>query len=237
MSIEFWAAGNILGGTATTLAPVAPTLNANDVMIVQIANLDNAVISAPDSTWTLINQLDNGAGFRSTCFWKLAVAASSGAAFTFTGFTNAVGNCGVITAFRGCNPTNPIGTATSSANASADAVTYATLTPLRNDGAVVALGFYGDDATAVGAMTGTTPTMAITVDLEVTSGTGMSLFQHWGKLGMGGAVGAISSPSNSTTDAVNNGILVELFTADLGGSRIGPGSIMYPRLERTRTPF
>ena len=74
MGAVFWAAGSAVSGTATTLALVAPTLNVNDIIIAQIASQDNDAAATPDATWTIINELNNGTGLRSSLYWKRAVA-------------------------------------------------------------------------------------------------------------------------------------------------------------------
>ena len=234
MGARFWAAGSAVSGVATTLALVAPTLNVNDIIIAQIASQDNDAAATPDSTWTIINELNNGTGLRSSLYWKRAVAGSSGATFTFTGLAGTTSNMGILTAYRGCKADNsPIGNITSSANVSADAVTYATLTPLANSGAIIAAGFYADNATTAGTITSTAPAeFTNVVDVEaVPAGAGLSLFQYWGDRNVGGATGALSHATTSTTDGVNNGILFELLSeATLGGG--GSVGVTYPRLNR-----
>lgn len=236
MSIEFWAAGSAVSGVDTTLALVAPTLNVNDIIIAQIISQDVDAHLAPDATWTAIQAEDNGIILRSSIWWKRAVAADSGATFTFTSFAGVTGNLGILTVYRGCKVEgSPIGTSTNSTNIAADDVTYATLTPLSNNGAVVACGFYGENATTAGAITGTAPTMTNVVDVEaVPAGFGLSLFQYWGKLGMGGATGALTNSTTSTTDAINNGMLFDLLADDRSGGSSGVGSVAYPRVTRTR---
>src|SRR3990167_7420089 len=230
MAIEFWAAGSAVDGVLTTLDLVAPTLNVNDIIIAQISSNDNDAVALPDTTWTVINELNNGTGLRSTVAWKRAVAGSSGATFQFTGLAGTTVNFGILTAYRGVIVNgNPIGNVTSSANVSADDVTYATLTPKSNTGAVVACGFYQNDLTTAGAMSGTAPVFANVVDVETATGNDLSLFQYWGKLGMGGATGALTHSTTSTADAVSNGVLFDLLTADDSGGNAG---IRYPARNR-----
>lgn len=233
MAIQFWAAGSPVAGVLTTLDLVAPTLNVNDIIIAQISSNDNDAVAAPDATWTSINELNNGAGLRSSVFWKRAVSGSSGATFQFTGLAGTTANMGILTAYRGCKTFgSPIGNITSSANVSADAVTYATLTPLENTSAIVACGFYGEDATTAGAITSTAPSsFANVVDEETPTGNDLSLFQYWGINNVGGATGALTHSTTSTADAVNNGVLFELLT-EYGFGGTGSGGITYPRRVR-----
>lgn len=235
MAIAFWAAGSAVTGTATTLALVAPTLNVNDIIIAQISSEDNDAHLAPDSTWTAINALNNGTALRSSLWWKRAVTGSSGATFTFTSFAGTSGNIGILTAFRGCKVDNsPIGSVTSSANVSADAVTYATLTPTANTSAIIAAGFYADDATTAGTITSTAPSSFTNiVDVESAAADNLSLFQYWGINNVGGATGALSHATTSTADAVNNGILFELLSDTPANG--GAGGVTYPRRDRLGT--
>ena len=143
---------------------------------------------------------------------------------------------GILTAYRGCRADNsPVGSVTSLANTpAADAVTYATLTPTSNLSAIVAAGFYADDATTAGAITSTAPSVFTNVvDVEaVPAGAGLSLFQYWGDNNVGGATGALSHATTSTTDGVNNGVLFELLSeAAVTGLA---GGVVYPRLQRQR---
>lgn len=230
MAIAYWAAGTGVAGVLTTLDLVAPTLNANDIIIAQIASNDNDAAAMPSGDWTVINELNNGTGLRSTLAWKRAVAADSGATFQFTGLAGTTVNFGILTVFRGCKTNgSPIGQITSSANISADDVTYADLTSLSNTGALVAAGFYQNDLTTAGALSGFTNT----VDVETATGNDLSLFQYW-RPWPGGSTGALTHSTTSTADAVNNGVLFELLVEELGG---GHGGVTYPRLIRTRTPF
>ena len=234
MAIRFWAAGSAVNGVATTLALIAPTLNVNDIIIAQIVSQDNDAAATPDATWTSINELNNGVGLRSSLYWKRAVTGSSGATFTFTGLAGTTSNLGILTVYRGCKVDNsPIGSITSSANVSADAVTYATLTPTANTSAIIAAGFYADNATTAGSITSTAPSsFANVVDEEaVPAGAGLSLFQYWGVNNVGGATGALSHTTTSTVDGVNNGILFELL-AEEGFGGLGQTGIVYPRRVR-----
>ena len=237
MAVRLWAAGSALAGTATTLGLVAPTLNANDIMIAQIASEDNDAHLAPDADWTAINEVNNGTGLRSSIWWKRAAAADSGATFTFTSFAGTTGNFGVIVAYRGCTVIgSPIGSSTNSTNASADNVTYATLTPLSNESAIVACGFYADDATTAETVSGTTPVFDTTdVDVETAtgSGVGLSLFQSIARRNVGGATGALTQASASVTDAVNNGMLFELLNEfPIVSVNRGEAGVTYPRRVR-----
>src|ERR1044071_9803713 len=91
MAVTFVAAGALAtNATTVTLTVVAPTLQANDIMIACLINkaLGN-VISAPDGTWTQISQDDNDCttaadDHRYAVYWKRAASGDSGATFNFT---------------------------------------------------------------------------------------------------------------------------------------------------------
>ena len=225
MAITFIAAGTAVAGILTTMDLVAPSLAENDIIIAQLSSNDNDAVALPSTAWTIINELNNGTGLRSSVAWKRALLADSGATFQFTGLAGTTVNFGVLTVYRGVRPHGPAtGTNTSSANASADAVTYATLTPLHNAGVIVACGHYQEDLTTAGALT----TFTNVVDVETPTGNDLSLFQYFIQSN-GTATGAISHTTTSTVDAVNNGILFDLIPAS---EPTGGDSPTYARLER-----
>jgi hypothetical protein len=211
----FVAAGALAANATTvTLDCVAPACNIGDILICAINSKDNLDVTPPDGTWTPMREDNNTANQRVSLFWKRAVAGSSGATFSFTKSSdNNILFCGVISAWRNCPATgSPIvggdtgGTA--SPNASADAVTYATYTP----GVachLVAIGFYNDDATTAGTISGTDPALSNRWDLETATGSDSSIFGYSGD-STGAATGARSHSTTSTTDAVNVGVLFGL---------------------------
>ena len=225
MAISFLSAGSAVSTTTTSLALVAPTVAIDDILIAQINSNNNTAISAPTAAWVEIQQ-GNFTGSRAACFYKRVVAGDSGASFTFTvGGTQT--SFGVISAFRGVLPNgSAIGTSTFSANASADNVTYATITSFSNNGVLVALGFYGEDLTTAGTITNFN---APSIDVEQTNAGGdSSLFMSYRQY-TGGASGSLTQSTTSTLDAVNAGVLFDLMPIVEGG---GGGGAKYPRLER-----
>ena len=231
MAITNVTSGNALATTTTTLGLVAPTVLYADIMLAIIHTNDNTAVSGAGAGWNLIRADDNTAAQRGSLYWKRAAAGDSGSTnnFTVAGTTVAYG---VITAWRGCvQDRNPIGNTTVSANASADAITYATLTPLTTAGAIVAIGLYADDLTTAGGITGTDPTFASIVDVETTTGNDASIMVDWGVF-TGIATGARSQTTTSTADAVNIGYLVELI-AHVPAGGVRSTQVTYPKIART----
>lgn len=228
MTITFVAAGSAVQTSTTTLALVAPTLLVDDILIAQIISINNGAITAPDATWTEIQQA-NFTGSRAALFWKRVITGDSGATFNFT-VAGTTTSYGILTHYRGVRYHGPaIGTSTLSANASADNVTYATLTPHSNGGVVVACGFYAEDATTAGTVSGTNPTFnAPSVDVEQATLENASLFQSYG-YSLGGATGAVTQSTTSTIDAVSAGVLFDLLPPIAGG---GGSGVIYPPRER-----
>jgi hypothetical protein len=229
MPISFVAAGTAVAGVLTTLDLVAPTLAENDIIIAQIASNDNDAVAMPTAAWTVIQENNNGTGLRSTVAWKRALTADSGATFQFTGLAGTTVNFGVLTVYRGVIPHGPaVGTSTTSANISADDVTYATLTPRSNAGVIIACGYYQNDLTTAGAMSDASFTNV--VDEETPTGNDLSLFQYWAP-SSGAATGALTHSTTSTADAVSNGDLFDLIADNMYGGG-GVRSPKYARLNR-----
>jgi len=223
--------GSEVASVTTSLALVAPTVLGDDIMLAHIYTNDNVAVTAT-ADWALIRADNNGAGMRTSFFWKRAAGADSGTTNTFTIAGTTVG-FGIITAWRGARRGgSPWGNNTVSVNASSDTVTYATMTPQRAHGAVIAAGFYSNDLTTAGAITGTDPTLSNIVDVETATGNDASIFVYWG-VASGLATGARSHATTSTVDAVNTGYLLEIIAEnDPGGSASGDGAVTYPRLNR-----
>lgn len=235
MAISNVASGSAVATVTTTLALVAPTVLDNDIMIANIVTNDNVAVTLP-ADWALIRADNNTAAERGTLAWKRASGTFDSArsnSFTVAGTTLGYG---IITAWRGVKRDgNPIGNNTASANALADAVTYATLTPQTAHCAIVAVGFYQDDLTTAGAISGTDPTFANIVDVETATGNQASIFVYWA-VATGIATGARSHTTTSTVDAVNLGYMFELIAQlDGGGSDGGDGAPLYPRLRRSQS--
>ena len=225
MAISFVAAG-ALAATVTLpeLSIVAPTLAADDIMIAAINAKDNQVWTAP-AGWTKFVEVNNTTAQRVTLAWKRAVTGESGATFVFTVPTDHnITYAGVIAAWRGAITTaTPIDATapTTSANASSDTVTYATFDPTEVDAFIIAAGFYNEDQTTAGAISGTNPSFTNRWDLEAATGTDTSIFGYDGSSD-GAATGARSHATTSMTDAINVGGLFGLVAAL-------PASLVYAR--------
>lgn len=226
--------GSDLATTTTTLSLVAPAVIGDDIMIAFIVANNNTAVTLP-ATWKLISADNNTAAMRTTIAWKRAGNIDSGSTNAF-GVAGTTLSYGVICAWRGAlRGDSPIGNTTVSANALSDTVTYATLTPQRANGAVLALGAYNLNATTAGAIAGTDPTLANIVDAETATGNTASLFVYWG-VSSGLITGARSHATTSTVDAINTGYLIELLVQnDAGGGSGGrSSSVLYPALNRVR---
>lgn len=218
MPVAFQAVGALAANATTAaLACVGPACAVDDILIYAGMGKNNQVVGVPDGSWTKFVEVNNTANQRATLAWKRAVAGDTGGisyAFTKPVDDNIL-NIGVISAWRGCITTaTPIdaATPTTSANASADAVTYATFTPAQTHAFVVAIGFYNDDLTTAGAISGTDPAFTNRWDLESGTGTDGSCFGYSGD-SSGAATGARSHSTTSTVDAINIGVLFGLVRA------------------------
>ena len=216
MAVSFVAAGAIIGTvTLPQLDIVAPALAVDDIMIAQINAKDNQVWTAP-SGWTKFVEVNNTTAQRCTLAWKRAVIGDSGATFSFTvPVDNNITYQGLITAWRGAVATgSPLDAtaATTSANASSDTVTYADFDPAETAAWVVAVGFYNEDLTTAGTISGTNPTLSLNDDQESPTGTDASIFTYSGS-GDGTATGARSHSTTSMADAINVGVLFGMIAA------------------------
>lgn len=218
MAVGFVAAG-ALAGTVTLpqLSLVAPTLSVGDIMIAAINAKDNQVWTPPDVNWTKFVESDNTTGQRVTLAWKRAEAGDSGATFVFTVPTdNNITYHGMISAWSGCITTaTPIDASTPTvdpAAVAADSIDYATFNPTQNDAYIVAIGFYNDDVTTAGTISGTDPVLTNRWDLEDATGTDASIFGYSGPNTTypSIATGARAHTTTSMTDAINVGVLFGL---------------------------
>ena len=233
MPISYVGAGSAVqtGTTTLTLAGHASS-QPNDIHLAHIISINNTAISAPDATWFEISQA-NFTGSRGAVFWKRITAAGAGSyAFTVGGTTTSYG---IVTSHRGCKVNGrPYGTSTTSSNASADAITYATITPFSNNGSLIAVGFYAEDLTTGGTVSGAVYTFAAPdVDVEQATLEDASIFVSIAPMTTNAASGALTQATTSTADAVNQGILIDLMSleTEAGG---GAGGVTYPRIDRLR---
>ena len=235
MPVSYVGAGSAVQTVTTTLTLVGhASSQAGDIHIAQIISINNTAITAPDSTWTEMAQL-NFTGSRGALFWKRLTATGAGSyGFGVAGTTTSYG---IVTAYRGCKAVgNPYGAITTSANAAADAITYATLTPHNSSGILVAVGLYAEDLTTGGTVSGAVYTFAApVVDVEQATNEDASIFVSHAPMTTNAASGAITQATTSTLDAVNLGVLFDLIPADAySGSGNENSGIIYPRLNRTR---
>lgn len=231
MAISYIGAGSAVQTVTTTLTIAGHASSvAGDIHIAQIISINNTAISAPDATWTEIAQL-NFTGSRGAVFWKRLTAAGAGSyGFTVVGTTTSYG---IVTCYRGCKSTsNPYGAVTTSANDSADAVTYATLTTNTSNGLLVAVGLYAEDQTTAETVSGAVHAFtAPSVDVENATDEDASIFVSHAIVSTVAASGAITQVSASTTDAVNLGILFDLMSADTSAGHEGT---KHPAISRLR---
>jgi hypothetical protein len=235
MAVSFVTNGVIAANaTTTTLAVVAPTFTDTDptnILICAIHSNDNQVVTAP-ANWTKFVELNNTANQRLTIAWKRAAPGDSAATFNFTKPTdNNLLFCGVIGIWTGCvSSGNPIDATTpsTSANAVADAVTYADFDPTETAAFVVAVGIYADDATTGGAMSGTNPTFTKRIDVETAVGADASIFFYDGASD-GSATGARSHATTSTIDAISIGCLFGLIAQPTSSAHIPPRTTGSPQ--------
>jgi hypothetical protein len=221
-----WRINGALAANATTvtLSLVAPTTGviADDIFLAIILSKSEAV-TPPDGTWTAVKE-SFGSGMQCQIFWHRVVGGDEGATFNFTKDTDDnILFCGFIACFSGCiTSTTPIdATAPSeSINASSDTVTYADFNPTETAAHVVACGFYANDLTTAGAMSGTDPTFTNRADLETAAGSDASIFMYEGA-SSGAATGSRTHSTTSTADAANLGILFGLVAQPAGGTNPG----------------
>ena len=231
MPISYVGAGSAVQTVTTTLT-LAGHANSqpNDIHVAHIISINNTAITAPDATWFEISQA-NFTGSRGAIFWKRVLVAGAGSyAFGVAGTTTSYG---IVTAYRGCKINGrPYGNTTTSSNASADAVTYATLVPHSNSGLMVAVGLYAEDLTTGGTVSGAVYTFAAPdVDVEQATNEDASIFVSHAPMTTNAATGAITQATTSTADAVNQGILFDLMSRETEvGS--GGGGATYPRRVR-----
>lgn len=229
MAVSFSAAGTDVATVTTTLALVAPSCNIGDILIAQVISQNNTSLGLPSGSWTTIRDIANTSAMQSAIAWKRVVSGDSGGTFNFT-VAGTTLSYGILTVYSGVAGVGVV--SSTSANASADNVTYATITPSTNQGAVVSCGYYNLGATTAGSVTGTNPTFSNVVDVETASGLTASLFQSWGVCD-GIATGARTQPSNSTVDAINHGFLFDLQASGEGGAG-GSQNTLYPPTQRVQ---
>lgn len=235
MAITFLAAGSFTATVASaTVTLTAPACSSGDILIASLVSKDN-LLTTPPAGWTKIQETTNTANQVGSNWWKRADSTDSANTFNFVkSSNNGIFYGGVITAWAGCvRRGSPVdtATATTSANASSDTVTYATFTPAESAGHILAVGFYNLSATTAGSIAGTNPALTNRVDLESATGTTASIFVYSGDSTGNIATGARSHSTTSTVDDVNLGVLFGLVPAL---STSGSGSTSYGPITRDR---
>lgn len=229
MPVSYIGAGSAVQTATTTLTLAGhASSQAGDIHITQIISINNTAITAPDTTWVEISQ-SNFTGSRGAVFWKRLTTSGVGS-YDF-GVAGTTTSYGIVTCYRGCKKNgNPYGATTTSSNASADAVTYATIVPHNSSGILVAVGLYAEDATTGGTVSGAVYAFAApSVDVEQATNEDASIFVSHAPMTTNAASGAITQATTSTVDAVNQGILFDLMPEEGG---LSAGGITYPRRER-----
>ena len=99
---------------------------------------------------------------------------------------------------------------------------------------MVAIGLYAEDATTGGTVSGAVYTFASpVVDVEQATNEDASIFVSHAPMTTNAATGAITQATTSTADAVNQGILLDLMSAETEiGSGGGSVGVAYPRRVR-----
>jgi len=220
MSVTYVGAGALAASATNASLPIsAPACNADDILVCALflkASAPECVGQEP-AGWAPVDAASHSNGTNRIClFWKRAVGGDSGASFTFGKDTDDnLLFAGIISAWRGAtatgNPFDSSGTPSYSDNASSDTVTYATLDPAAKCH-VLAFGFYNNDLTTAGTISGTNPAYTNRFDVETGTGTDCSIFCYSGDSD-GAATGARSHSTTSTADAISIGMQVGLLEA------------------------
>ena len=238
MAAAFQAVGSAVGTVTTSLALVAPALLGGDTMFAAIHSNNNTAPTISTGGWTIIVSANNTAAQNVYLAWRRCSDADTGATFTWTVAGTTVSFGALVTyrnANRGGDTGLPYFASSTSANASADNITYATLSPKSPAALIVAFGYYGLAATTAGAFSGTFPTMTNRLDAETASGIGASLFIHDGLSLTGVATGSRTCASASTVDAINYGIMIDLLPSQDSGGGTGSTTASYPAITRVRS--
>ena len=225
MAVSFVAAGSLAGNaTVATQAIVAPATQYGDVLICAIINksVTANVVSAPTADWktviaTEVNDCTTAADdHQFSLFYRRAEA--SGVTYTFTKATDDnVLFAGVIVAYRGADPDNPLD-ATAAARTKtagvADNVTFPAYDPVSTDNRVIFVAFYGNDATTFAAAMSadTNPDCTNDCDVETATGSDASIAFTSGT-NDGSNVASRTWASSSTVDAGSTGVVFALQAA------------------------
>ena len=231
MPISYVGAGTAVQTVTTTLTIAGhASSQVGDIHIAHIISINNTAITAPDATWFEISQA-NFTGSRGAIFWKRLTATGAGS-YDF-GVAGTTTSYGIVTAHRGCKKHGkPYGAVTTSNNASADSVTYATIVPHSNSGVLVAVALYAEDATTPETVDGAVHVFAApTVDTEQATNEDATIAISFAPITTAAASGALGQVMASVTDAVNQGILFDLMSEETeAGSNVG--GVLYPRRVR-----
>jgi hypothetical protein len=229
-NVAFRAVGTAANTTGTTLPLVAPTLSGNDIMFALISCKDNVSVT-PLEGWTTIYDTTNTTAQQTYLAWKRASDTDSGATFTFTvGITTI--SLGAIVAYSGCIlAARPYGSSSiNSTGVAEDNVNYSSITP-RGVGVVVAFGAYADDNADADTFSAGNPTFTERLDAAATD---ISIYIHDGA-NTTAATGARTLATASTTDAISQGIVLDLLPQPDGGAGMSEAGVTYARRVRVGT--
>ena len=219
MAALFQAAGSAVNTTTTTLALVAPTVVAGDLMFAWITTHDNTAISGQDARWISIYSANNTAAQRNTLFYMFVNNADSAATFNFT-IAGTTAGLGRLYTWRGATG---IGASSNSANASSATVTWATMTPQFANSVIASFMAVAVQTGSDGGMTGgTAQTFTARGGSQYNIGSTDASEAYSCESGGVQAPGAMTM--NNTSAAVNVGVFVEVLSqtvASGGGSNTG----------------
>ena len=131
MAVAFIEFGVSPGASSVSCVITKPTnLAIGNLMIAHIASASTTAISAPDVSWTQLQNIATTNG-RGAAFYKQATSTDVAAAsFTFT--CGNADNKGAISTWSGHDTGTPIATSNGQANANVTNVTAPTITPIAN---------------------------------------------------------------------------------------------------------
>ncbi len=234
-AVAFRAASTSTAGSGDITINSPTGVQANDILIMFISNLDNVTVTVPGG-WTKEFDTANGTTMHSVVAWKRATSTESGYSYTVT-HTAGSSIVGAIAAFSGASTTgNPFTATTTKANTTASHTITASGTNVSiANSAVIFAGHMGDDGNANAAINCTDPTgLTEIADIEDTVGSDVSMVVAWKLKTTTGLTGNCTTLFNDPGGTnVNNGSLLILKPATTvfsgvvysndGSSNIGSG--------------
>lgn len=227
----FQSTGTAVATVTTTLALVAPALQAGDIMVAIVATNDNTAPTGFNARWNTLYSATNTAALMFNVYWMKAGSSDSGATFNFTvaGTTVAFGS---ISAYRGYTG---LGASSSSVNASSATVTWATMTNQVADSLIVAVFGYAANGATDGGISAGTPTFTNRAFSNTATGNTEAIGLYDGQDLVIGATGSRTMVTGAAA-AVNTGVMFELQNSSssgkAGGKDGGIGTIFGPDMVR-----